>query len=177
MTFVRLTVISAAAFALAACTPQTIPDPEPEETTVGAGADSGADTYGDDSFGNTRGMAIEDDSFDGMEELATVIYFEFDSSEIGADYVRIVERHAIQLLDDASVSVRLEGHADERGSREYNIGLGERRAQAVRRLLMLQGASAGQISTVSFGEERPEAFGSDEASYSQNRRVVINYSR
>ena len=177
MKLVRLTVLSAAAFALAACTPQTIPDPEPEDTTVGAGTESGADTWGDDSYSGTRGVDVEDDSFDGTEELATVIYFEFDSSEIGADYIGIVERHAIQLLDDASVSVRLEGHADERGSREYNIGLGERRAQAVRRLLMLQGVSAGQISTVSFGEERPEAFGSDEASYAQNRRVVINYTR
>jgi len=72
--------------------------------------------------------------------------------------------------------VRLEGHADERGSREYNIGLGERRAQAVRRLLLLQGVSAGQISTVSFGEERPAADGSSESAYAQNRRVEIIYT-
>jgi peptidoglycan-associated lipoprotein len=74
------------------------------------------------------------------------------------------------------VNVRLEGHADERGSREYNIGLGERRAQAVRRLLLLQGVSAGQISTVSFGEERPRATGSTESAWAQNRRVEITYT-
>ena len=68
------------------------------------------------------------------------------------------------------------GHADERGSREYNIGLGERRAQAVRRVLLLQGAQPSQISTVSFGEERPMAFGSDEEAWSQNRRVEFKYT-
>ena len=73
------------------------------------------------------------------------------------------------------MTVRLEGHADERGSREYNIGLGERRSQAVRRMLLIQGASAAQISTVSFGEERPAEFGSTEEAYAQNRRVVFQY--
>ena len=73
------------------------------------------------------------------------------------------------------MNIRLEGHADERGSREYNIGLGERRSQSVRRMLLIQGSTAGQISTVSFGEERPAAFGNDEESYAQNRRVEIKY--
>ena len=81
----------------------------------------------------------------------------------------------MQLANNPGLSVRLEGHADERGSREYNIGLGERRSQTVRRMLLIQGASASQISTVSFGEERPVAMGSDEASYSQNRRVEFKY--
>ena len=80
-----------------------------------------------------------------------------------------------RLANDSGAAVRLEGHADERGSREYNIGLGERRSQSVRKLLLIQGASASQISTVSFGEERPAAFGSDEESYAQNRRVEIKY--
>jgi peptidoglycan-associated lipoprotein len=69
--------------------------------------------------------------------------------------------------------VRLEGHTDERGSREYNIGLGERRAQTVRRALMLQGVAEGQITTVSYGEERPAAEGSDDGAYSRNRRVEL----
>ena len=73
--------------------------------------------------------------------------------------------------------VRLEGHTDERGSREYNIGLGERRSQAVRRALMLQGVGATQISTVSYGEERPAATGSDEEAWGMNRRVEIVYLR
>ena len=84
-------------------------------------------------------------------------------------------QHGLVLANNPGRSVRLEGHADERGSREYNIGLGERRSQAVRRLLLIQGASPDQISTVSFGEERPAAFGSDEESYQLNRRVEITY--
>jgi peptidoglycan-associated lipoprotein len=76
-----------------------------------------------------------------------------------------------------TVKVRLEGHCDERGTREYNIGLGDRRGQAVRRLLMFQGVPAGQIVTVSYGEERPAADGHDEAAWSQNRRVELVYSR
>jgi peptidoglycan-associated lipoprotein len=83
--------------------------------------------------------------------------------------------HAQYLTTNPGASVRLEGHADETGSREYNIGLGERRAQAVRRILMLQGASASQLTTVSYGEERPAALGSDEESYSLNRRVELVY--
>ena len=86
-----------------------------------------------------------------------------------------IARHAVQISGNTRTSVRLEGHADERGSREYNIGLGERRAQAVRRLLLLQGVAAGQISTVSFGEERPADDGSNEAAWARNRRVEIVY--
>jgi peptidoglycan-associated lipoprotein len=86
-----------------------------------------------------------------------------------------VAAHAKYLAKMGGMKVRLEGHTDERGSREYNIGLGERRAQAVRRALLLQGAAEGQISTVSYGEERPAAAGSDEGAWAKNRRVEIVY--
>jgi peptidoglycan-associated lipoprotein len=119
------------------------------------------------------GEALGDDYTAG--ELANVIYFDFDSSEVRADFTDVVARHALIMANDPAVRVRLEGHADERGSREYNIGLGERRAQSVRRMLMIQGASASQIQTVSFGEERPVALGNDEDSWAQNRRVEIKY--
>ena len=161
-------------FALVAgCASNTVPDPEPSDATYDA-AGSGADTdvYGDDPMGG--GQAIEDDYTAG--ELTNIIYFDFDSSEVRADFTDVVARHALILANDASIRVRLEGHADERGSREYNIGLGERRAQSVRRMLMIQGASASQIATVSFGEERPVALGSDEDSWAQNRRVEIKYT-
>ena len=82
----------------------------------------------------------------------------------------------MQISNDSRFRVRLEGHADERGSREYNIGLGERRSQAVRQLLLIQGVRASQVSTVSFGEERPVARGSSESDYAQNRRVEITYT-
>ncbi len=157
---------------LAGCASQDIPDPDPTDETYGS-ADAGADTdgFGEDGMGEGEFM---DDPF-AAGELASVIYFDFDSSELRPEYADTVERHAMQLSSNPGWSVRLEGHADERGSREYNIGLGERRSQTVRRLLLIQGVSTSQISTVSFGEERPAAFGSDEEAYSQNRRVEFKY--
>ena len=164
--------IAAAAALLAGCpSTNTIPDPEPTDETYGSdagGADSRAGDF--DDFGSGEEVPFDPSA----SELASVIYFDFDSYEVGAADADVVNRHSVQILDSGA-SVRLEGHADERGSREYNIGLGERRAQAVRRMLMIQGVPASRISTVSFGEERPAELGSDEASYAANRRVVINY--
>lgn len=104
-----------------------------------------------------------------------VIYFDFDRSEIRSDFNTMLQAHGAYLAENRDSQVRLEGHADERGSREYNIGLGEQRAQAVRRVLLLQGAAADQFGTVSYGEERPTALGSDENSYGLNRRVELVY--
>ena len=170
MSYSKLVSIIAISFLMAACGGNTIPDPEPTDTT-----------YGGDDSASTGGM--DDSSFGDDEiiepsagELADVIYFEFDSSEVRAADQDIVARHAQQLQYNPGWRVRLEGHADERGSREYNIGLGERRAQAVRRMLMIQGVPSDQISTVSFGEERPVAFGSSESDYAENRRVEFKYT-
>ena len=165
----KLVIVGLLAFLLAACSNPTIPDPEPTET-VGSD-DAVTDTYDDPSLGGGEDVPYDPSA----EELAHVIYFEFDSSELRSEDTDIVARHAMQLAQNGGMRVRLEGHADERGSREYNIGLGERRSQTVRRMLLIQGATAAQISTVSFGEERPVATGSDEAAWSQNRRVEIKY--
>jgi peptidoglycan-associated lipoprotein len=155
---------------LGACASQDIPDPDPMDSTVGS--EDGADTDGMGGSGLGEGEFIDYDA----GELTNIIYFDFDSYELRPEDAEIVARHGRQLADESRLSVRLEGHADERGSREYNIGLGERRAQAVRRVLLIQGASASQISTVSFGEERPAAFGSDEGAWAQNRRVEVKYT-
>jgi peptidoglycan-associated lipoprotein len=104
-----------------------------------------------------------------------VVYFDFDKSEIKDEARDIIAAHAAYLAEHPMARVTLEGHADERGSREYNMGLGERRANAVRQFMLLQGASGRQIEVVSFGEERPAAFGHDEASWALNRRVEILY--
>lgn len=104
-----------------------------------------------------------------------VIYFDFDSSEIRPEFVSVIAAHAHALAHNASVRVRLEGHTDERGSPEYNIGLGERRAQAVRHALMLQGVSDAQVATVSYGEERPAMAGQGEEAWAKNRRVEFIY--
>ena len=111
------------------------------------------------------------------KQTGMIIYFDYDRAEIKPEFVAIVTAHAKYLNASATNKVRLEGHSDERGSREYNIGLGERRAQAVRRALMLQGVTEAQITTVSYGEERPAVQGSDEAAYAKNRRVELVYGR
>ncbi len=104
-----------------------------------------------------------------------VIYFDFDSTEIKPEFQAIIEAHGRYLAEHPDVTVTLEGHADERGTREYNMALGERRAKAVRRFLAAQGASFSQMKVVSYGEERPVAFGHDEESWRLNRRVEIVY--
>ena len=172
MAYIKFFTVVLAAALLAGCpSSPAIPDPEPTDTTYGSG-DASTDAMGGDTLGS--GEYLDDPS---AGELGSVIYFDFDSSEVRPADQDMVARHAMQLGNDPVSRVRLEGHADERGSREYNIGLGERRAQAVRQLLLMQGVSASQIATVSFGEERPAAFGSGEADYSQNRRVEFKYTR
>jgi peptidoglycan-associated lipoprotein len=104
-----------------------------------------------------------------------LVYFDFDSASVRGEDQPIVSAHAQYLAANPGARVRLEGHTDERGTREYNIGLAERRAQAVRRALGLGGARDGQSSAVSYGEERPAAPGEDETAYAQNRRVEIVY--
>jgi peptidoglycan-associated lipoprotein len=102
-----------------------------------------------------------------------VIYFDYDSSDIRNEYIDVIAAHGRFLASNATVRVRLEGHSDERGSREYNIALAERRAQTVKRALALQGVQDSQVATVSYGEERPAATGSDDTAWSKNRRVEI----
>lgn len=170
MSHFKLVTVAALTVLLAACGGNTVPDPAPTDTTYGG--DMGATTSGADGDQYGDGEFMQDPS---AGELGMVIYFEFDSSEVRAVDQDLVARHAMQLTSNPGYQVRLEGHADERGSREYNIGLGERRAQAVRQILLIQGVSPDQISTVSFGEERPISFGSSESDYAQNRRVEFKY--
>ena len=109
------------------------------------------------------------------EALAHVIYFDFDQSTIKAEFRTALNGHAAYLSQNPSAKIVLEGHADERGTREYNIALGERRGNAVSRYLVVQGVSIGAIEVVSFGEERPVNSGSDSASLAENRRVEVRY--
>ncbi len=115
-------------------------------------------------------VAVEEDI---MANVPTVFYFEFDSALLTPEARSALLLHA-ENLKGSAMSVRLEGHADERGSREYNMALGERRANAVRDFLVLQGVSRSQLETVSYGEERPAEMGSSEYSWSKNRRVELN---
>jgi peptidoglycan-associated lipoprotein len=165
---VVLTAVLISSLALmAACKskPEVAPPPPPQQTTDTSGvADAGA-TVDDTATGGPSGELLS----------KRVVYFDFDRADIRGDSQAVVNAHAAYLAKNPSQKVRLEGHADERGSREYNIGLGERRGQAVRRAMLLQGVAETQLSTVSYGEERPAVAGSDEQAYALNRRVEIVY--
>ncbi len=137
-----------------------------------AGAGSGVQSQGLEDDRSVSLAALNDPT----SPLAVrVIYFDYDSANIRADFNDTVAAHAALLAANPGTTVTLEGHADERGSREYNLALGERRALAVRRQLVLLGASAGQVTAVSYGEEQPAADGHDEQSYGLNRRVELVY--
>jgi len=179
MKLIQVLSVAMIALALAGCHKPSQVKPE---GPAGAG-DAGAETSG---LGSDQGAGSASTTTEGgtaqQQALAalktrSVIYFEYDSSEIRSEYLDVVAAHAAYLIKYPTTKVRLEGHTDERGSREYNIGLGERRAQAVRRALASQGVADTQIATVSYGEERPATAGSDEAAYSQNRRVELAYSQ
>lgn len=101
--------------------------------------------------------------------------FDFDSYHIHQGDMEGINRHAAYLRQHPNTTIRVEGHTDEQGSREYNVGLGERRSKAVRNVLISHGVSPSQIRTVSYGEEKPEAFGNNEDAYSMNRRAEIVY--
>ena len=107
--------------------------------------------------------------------VGRIIYFDFDKSDIKPEFAPIVQANAQFLIAHPGAKLKLEGNTDERGTREYNIGLGERRAQAVRRSLMLLGVADTQLTTVSFGAERPAVEGDDEAAWAKNRRVELVY--
>jgi peptidoglycan-associated lipoprotein len=104
-----------------------------------------------------------------------IVYFDYDSSSVRPQDLPILEAHAAYLSAHPNVNIRVEGHTDDRGSREYNLALGERRALAIRQILMLQGASINQFQVTSYGEERLAAEGYDESVWSKNRRVELTY--
>jgi peptidoglycan-associated lipoprotein len=133
----------------------------------------GATTTGVGGYGN---LTIESLNDPNSPLAQRVIYFAFDSSEVAEQDRPLVEAHAAFLAANPTVKVSVEGHTDERGSREYNIGLGDRRAQSVRRMLEVQGVAPNQITVVSYGEEKPAVEGNDESAWSMNRRVELVYA-
>ena len=140
-----------------------------------SGSASSSKPYSGPSSGSTSGSVVGAPSATGAASLpgGNVVYFEFDSSDLKPEGATLVEAWAQYLAANPGAKVRLEGHGDERGTREYNVGLGERRGNSVLQALTSRGVSERQISVSSFGEERPVAAGHDEAAWAQNRRVEI----
>lgn len=142
-----------------------------ERGTDGDGYE-GATTSGVSGYDDLSAEALNDPNNPISQR---VIYFAYDSSDVVDEDQGLVAAHASFLAANPDVKISVEGHSDERGAREYNIGLGDRRAQSVRRMLEFQGVSAEQISVVSYGEEKPAVEGHDESAWSLNRRVELVY--
>ena len=179
--FVKLGLAAFFSLALVACS-STGSDSEMEDTSTssagngGSSSDTGSNTgRGATTSAANNGGALSAEELREQQMLqTTVFYFDFDRSELKPEARDALVYHA-NALKASGASVRLEGHADERGTREYNLALGERRAQAVERYLLVQGVSASQLETISYGEEQPVATGTSEAAYARNRRVEMNF--
>lgn len=152
--------------------PVTVEDLTDPAGASSADADPAAQTYAADDGSSAAFNELNDPQ---SPLSVRVIYFDYDSNEIQSDYRPVIEAHAAHLIRNPDTSITLEGHADERGSREYNLALGEQRAQSVRQQMALLGVAVNRISIISYGEERPAVDGHDESSWQQNRRVELLY--
>ena len=174
---IAVLMLLAGCLGLAACASHK-PKPSAEQQQSSAENGAGANAAGANGANANGGPFGNQNSIAGPQAgmlAKRTIYFSFDSSVITGDGTDIVSAHAKYLSDHSDARVRLEGNTDERGSPEYNIGLGMRRSQAVRQALLLQGASAAQITVVSYGAEHPVDPAHNEDAWSKNRRVDIVY--
>jgi peptidoglycan-associated lipoprotein len=176
----KIIIAAIVAAFLAGCssTPTTAPvEDKSSSTDPAATASTGASTSGTSTAG-VGGTATGANPLKDPNNILSKrsIYFEFDSFAVSDQYKPIIEAHAKYLAANRNARVALQGHADERGSREYNIALGQKRADAVKRMMTLLGVQETIVETVSFGEEKPKNLGHDEASWTENRRVDIVYA-
>jgi peptidoglycan-associated lipoprotein len=162
--FIKLGMVALLSVTMVAC--QSTEEAATEAAPVANTATPSAANTGD-------GLTAEQRAARDRALAKTKFYFEFDKSDLSQEDRDALVFHANQLKANPNMNIRLEGHADERGTREYNLALGERRAQAVERYLQVQGVAAGQMETISYGEERPADSGTTEAAYSLNRRVEM----
>ena len=159
---------------LAACSSVPLDNKNvPVETrTPGAAGGAGAGGAGESRVAS---VDLTKDGAGANAAAQRIVYFDFDSFVLKDEYRPIVESNAKTLVADRKKHLQVEGHTDERGGREYNLALGQKRAEAVAKSLALLGATESQVEAVSFGKERPAAQGSDEAAWAKNRRAELNY--
>ena len=169
--FLKVGFMVISLFAVAACSSTS----EPEEDSMGdeTASSSSGSTSATTTAGSTSGQLTQDEIAAQTALRQTVFYFDFDIAEFKAEDRDTLTYHARDLAANPDKRIRLEGHADERGTREYNLALGERRANGILNYLIVNGASRSQIEVVSYGEERPDQNGQTERAYSRNRRVEI----
>ncbi|NQV57470.1 MAG: peptidoglycan-associated lipoprotein Pal [Rhodospirillales bacterium] len=163
----KLAIVVAGLFFLAACEATT-----GQGQSSGSGAASGAGGAGGAGGASGAGAIVAGSSQDFVINVGDRVFFDFDKSNIRADQHAALQRQAAWLKMHPSQVVALEGHADERGTREYNLALGERRANSAKDFLVALGVSPNRLKTISYGKERPVALGHDEAAWKQNRRAV-----
>ena len=157
---------------LAACSSEKAPAPVTENSAPTSTTSSSTPT----AQTPTQSTVQTDELNDPNSILAKrSVYYALDSSEVKQSDLPIIQAHARYLANNPSRTVRLEGNCDERGSDEYNLALGQRRADAVKKLLLAGGARESQIETISYGEEKPRATGHNEEAWAQNRRTDFNY--
>ncbi|ARU64264.1 peptidoglycan-associated lipoprotein [Histophilus somni] len=128
-----------------------------------------------DNSSKTNAQMFGGYSVTDLQQRYNTVYFEFDSYDVQGEYAQILDAHSAYLKSTPASKVLVEGHADERGTPEYNMALGLRRADAVKNFLLNKGVQASQLSTLSYGEEKPAELGHNEAAYSKNRRAVLAY--
>jgi len=167
------------AVSLAGCkSAEQAPAPVDDQSAAGTAGSTGAQTSGTNT-GGVSGSATRTGANplkDPMSPLSKrSVYFEFDSFVVRDQYKPLIEAHAKYLQQNRNARMTIQGNADERGSPEYNIALGQKRADAVKRMMVLLGATEIQIETVSFGKEKPRNSGHDEAAWTENRRDDIVY--
>jgi peptidoglycan-associated lipoprotein len=176
----KIIIGASLAILLAACASkdpakETKVEDRSQQTTSTASGGTTPTTRGTEST-QIRGTSGTDPLKDPNSPLAKrVIYFDYDKDTVKAEYTALIQAHANYLGQNRGRKIRLEGHADERGSREYNMALGQRRADAVRKATAVLGVGNERIEALSFGEDKPKSSGHDEASWAQNRRVEIRY--
>ena len=175
----RLIIIFSAAFLLAACeTASTTSSDSASDSASSSASSASASSSGSSSSSDTSASSSSSSSDDAMtpaEKLARVgntVYFDFDSAALSYDAQVTLSRQLAFLQLNPEAVVVIEGHADERGTREYNLALGDRRASAARDYLLAKGIDAARIRTVSYGKERPAMSGSNETSWAKNRRAA-----
>jgi peptidoglycan-associated lipoprotein len=163
---------------LAACGSSVKLDEAPVSDRSAAAAGSADRAAGAGGLGQRGISGVQADSFapgQAPANVGRVVYFDFDSFAVRPEFSSLIEGHARFLNGNSQRRVNLEGHTDERGGREYNLALGQKRAEAVRRALAVSGVSDGQMEAVSYGEEKPAAQGGSEEAWSKNRRVELTY--
>jgi peptidoglycan-associated lipoprotein len=173
--FLALTV----AAALVGCASGVKLDDVPVEDKTGHGVPSDTATTPPGGGGQSAVRPVQADEVAGNQagprDAARIVYFDYDSYTIKPEFQSLIETHARYLKQNGARHVVIEGHTDERGGREYNLALGQRRSEAVRRAFELLGVRDAQVEAVSFGKEKPAVPGNDESAFAQNRRAEIAY--